>query len=106
MSDQKLLEEAYALIIKEQYNKSGIASAISDIKGLLHNIKSSSSSTEDIVNTFIRAFKQIILKYNFGEGERKCVIIGVHQDGVINNKQCSDLLKYFSHEDKPDFRRF
>ena len=106
MNDQKLLEEAYTLIIKEQYNKSGIASAISDIKGVLHNIKNSSSSTEDIVNTFIRAFKQITPKYNFGEGERKCVIIGAHQNGVINNKQCSDLLKYFSHEDRPDFRRF
>lgn len=106
MSDQKLLEEAYTLIIKEQYNKSGIASAISDIKGVLRNIKNSSSSTEDIVNTFIRAFKQITPKYNFGEGERKCVIIGAHQNGVINNKQCSDLLKYFSHEDRPDFRRF
>lgn len=106
MNDQKLLEEAYELIINEQYNKSGIASAISDIKGVLHNIKSLSSSTEGIVDTFIRAFKQITSKYNFGEGERKCVIIGAHQDGVINNKQCSDLLKYFSHEDKPDFRRF
>jgi len=106
MNDQKLLEEAYETIIREQYNKSGIASAVSDIKEVIYNIKNQGNLKEDIVNTFIRALKQIASKYNLGEGELKCVIIGVHQEGVVNNKQCSDLLKYFSHEDTPDFRRF
>ena len=106
MNDKKLLEEAYKFILKEQYNKSRIDSSISDIKQAICSNTDSTNSDDFIVNTFIRTFKPLVLRHNFQEGERKCVIIELHRNGVINNKQCSDLLKYFSHEDRPDFRRF
>jgi len=110
--DQKLLQEAYELIIERQlilnehFNITGIASSISDIKKLIDNNKNQISSKDNIVKTILNSFEQITSKYDLGEGERKCVLIGVHEEGVIDNTQYSDLMKYFSSEDKQIFRRF
>ena len=99
--DQKLLQEAYELIIERQ-----LILNEQNIKKLIDNNKNQISSKDNIVKTILNSFELITSKYDLGEGERKCVLIGVHEEGVIDNTQYSDLMKYFSSEDKQVFRRF